>query len=66
MKSFQAEYPKHSNKTLDMGKWWVRFKKMEEIPYKLIGELMKKMSVKDWVATYEKNLHPDGRQKKSK
>ena len=64
LKWFQSEYPKHSKQKLDMGKSCVRFKKMEEIPYKLICELMKKMSVKDWVATYEKNLHPDGRKKK--
>jgi hypothetical protein len=26
---------------------------MEEIPYDLIGELMKKMSPKEWIALYE-------------
>lgn len=39
---FVNEYPKHSKQKLDMGKSCVRFKKMDEIPYKLIGELMKK------------------------
>ncbi len=39
-----------------MGKSCVRFKKLDEIPYKLIGELMKKMSVKEWIAIYENNL----------
>ena len=38
-----------------MGKSCVRFKKMEEIPYKLIAELMKKMSAKEWIEMYEKN-----------
>ena len=55
-KWFVSEYPKHSKQKLDIGKSCVRFKKMEEIPYKLIGELMKKMSAKEWIALYEKNL----------
>ncbi|KAB2859765.1 MAG: DUF1801 domain-containing protein [Flavobacteriales bacterium] len=50
---FDAEYPKHSKQKLDMGKSCIRFKKFDEIPYQLIGELMKKMTVKDWVTIYE-------------
>lgn len=50
---FVEEYPKHSKRKLDMGKSCIRLKKMEEIPYELIGELMKKISVKDWIKTYE-------------
>ena len=53
---FVSEYPKHSNQKLDMGKSCVRFKKLDEIPYTLIGELMKKMSVKDWIDFYETTL----------
>lgn len=53
---FVSEYPKHSNQKLDMGKSCVRFKKLDEIPFKLIGELMKKMSVKDWISAYESKL----------
>ncbi len=60
---FVNEYPKHSKQKLDMGKSCVRFKKMEEIPYKLIGELMKKMSAKDWIDLYEKNLTPKSKKK---
>jgi len=52
---FVAEYPKHCKRKLDMGKSCVRFKKMEEIPYALIGELMQKISVQDWIDTYEEN-----------
>ena len=52
---FVNEYPKHCKQKLDMGKSCVRFKKMDDIPYKLIGELMKKMSAKDWMAMYENN-----------
>ena len=51
---FLAEYPKHSDSKLDMGKSCIRFKKINEIPYKLIGELASKMSVKEWIALYEK------------
>ena len=29
------------------------FKKFEEIPFDLIGELVTKISVEDWIATYE-------------
>jgi uncharacterized protein YdhG (YjbR/CyaY superfamily) len=49
LKWFLAEYPKHTKAKLDMGKSCVRFKKAEDIPYKLFGELMRKISVKDWI-----------------
>jgi Domain of unknown function (DU1801) len=55
LKWFQQEFPKHSAKKLDMGKSCMRFKKPEDIPFKLIGELAKKMTVKDWVNIYESN-----------
>jgi hypothetical protein len=55
---FKGEYPKHSNQKLDMGKSCVRFKKFEEIPFKLIGELMKKISVEEWINVYEKTMLP--------
>lgn len=50
---FVSEYPKHSTRKLDMGKSCIRFKKFEEIPLDLIGELVTKISVEDWIATYE-------------
>lgn len=53
---FVSEYPKHCKRKLDMGKSCVRFKKVEEIPFELIAELMQKMTVKDWVTLYEKNI----------
>ncbi|MBK8658197.1 MAG: DUF1801 domain-containing protein [Bacteroidetes bacterium] len=55
---FQAEYPKHSSRKLDMGKSCVRFKKPEDIPYALIGELIQKVSVAQWIATYEAAYKP--------
>lgn len=53
---FVTEYPKHTKQKLDMGKSCIRFNKLDDIPYKLIGELMKKMSAKEWINIYETNL----------
>lgn len=53
---FVNEFPKHTKQKLDMGKSCIRFKKFDDIPYQPIGELMKKMSVNDWINIYEKNL----------
>lgn len=50
---FVSEYPKHCKYKLDMGKSCVRFKKLDDIPYKLLGELFEKMSVNDWIKLYE-------------
>lgn len=56
MEWFVNEYPKHTKQKLDMGKSCVRFKKFDDIPFKLIGELMKKISVKDWIRIYETTM----------
>lgn len=53
MKWFVEEYPKHSKYKLDMGKSCIRFKRINDIPYKLIGEFMQKMSVDQWISIYE-------------
>lgn len=53
---FVAEYPKHSKRKLDMGKSCIRFKKTDDIPYDLIAELMQKISVAEWIDTYESQL----------
>ena len=53
---FVNEYPKHSKRKLDMGKSCVRFKKMDDIPYELIAELCTKITVEDWINTYETNV----------
>ena len=50
---FTAEYPKHTEEKLDMGKGCIRFKKPDAIPFKLIGELAGKITVKDWINKYE-------------
>jgi hypothetical protein len=53
---FVAEYPKHCAQKLDMGKSCIRFKKVNDIPFELIGELMTKMSVQEWIEIYENTL----------
>ena len=53
---FVAEYPKHCKSKLDMGKSCVRFKKLDDIPYDLIGELLSKISVTQWIEMYENML----------
>ena len=50
---FVNEYPKHSQTKLDMGKGCIRFKKVDQIPYDLIAELIKKITVKDWIKMYQ-------------
>lgn len=50
---FVAEYAKRCKYKLDMGKSCVRFKKFDDIPYDLIAELTQKISVEDWIKTYE-------------
>lgn len=52
---FVKEYPKHCKGKLDMGKSCIRFKKMDDVPYNLIGELAAKMKSQDWIDLYEKN-----------
>lgn len=50
---FVKEYPKHSKYKLDMGKSCIRFKRMNDIPYDLIGELVSKVSVDEWIDRYD-------------
>ena len=56
LKWFQEEYPKHCKTKLDMGKSCIRFKKLDHIPYELIAELCRKISVKQWIDMYEANF----------
>ncbi len=50
---FVEEFPKHSKRKLDMGKSCIRFKKTDDIPFELIVELCKKMTVDEWIKIYE-------------
>ncbi len=53
---FTAEYPKHSNQKIDMGKGCIRFKKLDQIPFDLIAELTGKISVEEWIECYERSI----------
>jgi uncharacterized protein YdhG (YjbR/CyaY superfamily) len=50
---FKAEWAKASKKKLDMGKSCIRFKKAEDIPYELIGELASKITPQEWIEHYQ-------------
>jgi hypothetical protein len=50
---FVAEYKKRCKYKLDMGKSCIRFKKIEDIPFDLIGELTAKVSTQEWINIYD-------------
>jgi hypothetical protein len=51
---FVKEWKKYSDKKLDMGKSCIRFRKPEDIPVKLIGELASRITPKQWIEIYTK------------
>lgn len=53
---FKTEYAKTITTKPDMGKSCVRLKKMDQIPYDLIAELVRKISVQQWIDLYEANV----------
>ena len=56
LKWFVEAYAKTCDTKLDMGKSCIRFKKMDQIPYGLIGELCAKMTPEQWIMRYESML----------
>lgn len=57
LKWFTSEYEKTDIKVkLNMGKSCVRFKKEAHIPYDLIGRLVAKVTLEQWIETYEANI----------
>ncbi len=53
---FVKEYALTVPGKLDMGKSCIRFKKIENLPFDLIGQLMSKMTVSEWIKCYEHNF----------
>ncbi|MCF4102526.1 DUF1801 domain-containing protein [Gillisia sp. M10.2A] len=53
---FVEQYPKYSSRKLDMGKSCIRFKNLDAIPYKLIGALVRKISMPQWIENYEATI----------
>ena len=53
---FTSKWDEISDKKLDMGKCCVRFKKPEDVPLKLIGELTARITPSQWIEQYEKTI----------
>ena len=53
---WEKEYAKQCKRKLDMGKSCIRFKYLDDIPYKLIAELCEKITPDDWISVYENNI----------
>lgn len=59
---FESAY-QATGKKLDKGKSCVRFKRIEDLPLELVAELVRKISVEEFIAHYEASL-PDKERKK--
>lgn len=53
LKWFTEAHASVSSKKLDMGKSCLRYKKTDDIPYNLIGELVSKITPDEWIRMYE-------------
>jgi len=53
---FQTEWANRDLGKLDMGKSCIRLKKLDAIPYDLLGELSSKVSVAEWLTHYERSI----------
>lgn len=56
MQWFLSEYGKLNMGKPDIGKSCIRFKKADQIPFELIGKLVSRITVNQWIETYEKQL----------
>lgn len=54
---FQEEYANRVPTKLNMGKSCIRFTNAKNIPYDLIGELISKMTLAEWITIYEGGLN---------
>ena len=55
-----------TGKKLDMGKSCVRFKKLADVPLEVIGEAIARVSVEDYIETYESKVKPGGKRSSAK
>lgn len=53
-KWFTEAHAKATTKKLDIGKSCMRYKKPEDIPFELLGELASKITPDEWIAAYGK------------
>lgn len=56
LKWFKDAWAKSGKKKLDMGVACIRFKSLDDIPLDVIGEAIKRMPLKTFIAEYEKTL----------
>ena len=56
VKWFKDAWAKSGKKKLDMGRCCIRFKKLDDIPLDVIGEAIRRMPLKKYVAGYEAAL----------
>lgn len=56
---------KKTGKKLDMGKSCMRFKKLEDVPLKVIGDAVKRVPMKKYIKQYEEQLQNSGSRKKT-
>jgi uncharacterized protein YdhG (YjbR/CyaY superfamily) len=50
---FQDEWNELSTKKLDIGKACIRFKKPDDVPVALVGQLASKITPQQWITLYE-------------
>lgn len=62
-KWFVDAYTKATGKKADKGKSCLRYKKPEDIPYKLIGELASKVTPDEWIKQYESSIKSSQKKK---
>ena len=55
-----------AGKKLDRGKSCVRFRKIEDVPLKVVGQAVKRIPVKKLIATYESAIQQGSRRRSSK
>jgi hypothetical protein len=53
---FKKKWASETDSKLDIGRSCIRFKKQEGIPFNLLGELVSKMTPRDWIAHYETRI----------
>ncbi len=53
---FREQWPNYSKKKLDMGKCCIRFKKPEDVPMELIGQLVSKVTPQQWIDYYDQTF----------
>jgi len=53
---FLSAWRKSTEKKLDMGKSCIRFRKFEDVPLNLLGELASKLTPEQWIEKYERTM----------